>query len=76
MHSPSPFHPDANKIVCTKGYNIASVNSHATTDGRANRALFVAAPELLEELKTIYPTIADNAQRERVGNLIARAMGF
>jgi hypothetical protein len=41
----------------------------------ANARLIAAAPDLLEALKDAYPYIADNALRERVGNLIADATG-
>jgi hypothetical protein len=41
----------------------------------ADARLIAKAPEMLEALKDAYPYIADDALRERVGNLIADATG-
>jgi hypothetical protein len=45
------------------------------TNQDANARLIAKAPEMLEALKDAYPYIADDALRERVGNLIADATG-
>jgi len=42
---------------------------------RADARLIAKSPEMLEALKDVYPYIANDALRERVGNLIADATG-
>lgn len=49
-HTPGPWTVNGNKID-GKGYHIASVNSHATTEGKANASLIAAAPDLLVALE-------------------------
>ena len=51
-HTPGPWHVDGPTL---KGpaYNIGGVNSHRTTEGRANALLIAAAPELLEALEAV-----------------------
>lgn len=44
-HTPWPWSINGNKID-GNGYHIASINSHATTEGRANARLIAAAPDL------------------------------
>ena len=51
-HTPGPWSINGNKID-GNGYHIASINSHATTEGRANARLISAAPELLKVLQEI-----------------------
>ena len=46
-HTPGPWSINGNKID-GNGYHIASVNSHGTTEGRANHKLIAAAPDLLD----------------------------
>lgn len=50
------FTPGEWSVICNKvdgnGYHIASINSHATTEGAANARLIAAAPELLEALES------------------------
>jgi hypothetical protein len=51
-HTPGEWTINANKID-GDGYHLASINSHATTIGRANAQLIAASPTLLEALKSI-----------------------
>jgi len=51
-HTPGPWTLEGGK-VCGNGYYIATVNSHGTTEGRANATLMAAAPDLLEALEAI-----------------------
>ena len=39
--------------IRANGYNIASVNSHKTSEGQANQNLMCSAPELLDALEAI-----------------------
>lgn len=52
-HSLGPYRFEGNKIVCAAGYNVATVNSHATSEGRATGKLLAAAPDMLEALETL-----------------------
>ena len=49
-HTTGPWIINGNKID-GNGYHLASVNSHSTTEGRANAQLIAAAPELLDALE-------------------------
>jgi hypothetical protein len=49
----------AGPTIRANGYNIGSVNSHRTSEGRANGCLIIAAPRLLAELKAIYAELDD-----------------
>ena len=46
-----------NKIVCGKGYAIATINSHATSEGKANGALIVNSAKMLDVLKSLRASI-------------------
>jgi len=46
-HTPGPWTVANGKIV-GNGYNIASINGSATSEGKANSALIAAAPDLLK----------------------------
>ena len=50
-HTPGTWLIDGMHII-GNGYSIAHINSHRTTEGRANASLIAAAPELLEALET------------------------
>lgn len=50
-HSLGPYRFEGNKIVCAAGYNVATVNSHATSEGRATGKLLAAAPDMADEIK-------------------------
>lgn len=40
-----------------KGYSLGSVNGHQTSEGKANAALVVAAPDLLAALQACLPFV-------------------
>ncbi len=48
--SPGPYFVDGNKIVSPAGYNIATVNSHATTEGAATAILLASSFEMRDLL--------------------------
>ena len=48
--SKGPYFIDGNKIVCPAGYNIATINSHATTEGKANAILLASSFEMRDKL--------------------------
>lgn len=50
--TPGPYEMDGPQIV-GNGYGIGHVNSHRTTEGKANALLFSAAPDLLEALEAV-----------------------
>lgn len=56
--SPGPYFVDGNKIVSPKGYNIATVNSHATTEGAATAILLASSFEMLQAALPIIKAIA------------------
>jgi hypothetical protein len=56
-------------------YQHQDIDEQKYSKGLANARLIAKAPEMLEALKDAYPYIADDALRERVGNLIADATG-
>lgn len=63
-----------------KNYNIASVNSHRTTEGMANAKLISAAPELLDALERYIDECEGDCTRlnpryEQARKAIAKARG-
>lgn len=64
-HSKAPYSFEGNKIVCADNYNVATVNSHATSEGRATGALLAAAPDLLEALDVLVTALSDPSCRRR-----------
>lgn len=53
MISPGIWKQQGNKIVCGKGYAIATINSHATSEGKANGALIANSAKMLDVLKSL-----------------------
>ena len=58
-HTPGPWTIDGLHIS-GNGYSIAHINSHRTTEGRANADLIAAAPELLEALENLLDAVRQN----------------
>ena len=85
QHTPGPWEAnlDAHGRGRIKGNGCWVATTWTTADddsdkrhpAEANARLIAKAPEMLEALKDAYPYIADDALRERVGNLIAKATG-
>ena len=87
-HTPGTWSIDGLHIV-GNGYSIAHINSHRTTEGRANAHLIAAAPELLEALEAARDELEscidgmndiDDCQRtrariNRIDAVIAKATG-
>ena len=83
-HTPGPWTLEGGK-VCGNGYYIATVNSHGTTEGRANATLIAAAPDLLEALQrmnnrgwfaqTVCASEEENADMAFARAVIAKAEG-
>jgi len=77
-HTHGPWQVSGNKIQCAYPamYPVASINSHATSEGKANARLIAAAPELLAVLQAIAKTDflpgAWNPEYERIA-VAARA---
>ena len=86
QHTPGPWEATGNLVRSPMAKELGSgvmlaecsdrwfvkVNSD---EAKANARLIAKAPEMLEALKDAYPYIADDALRERLGNLIADATG-
>ena len=86
QHTPGPWEATGNLVRSLMAKELGSgvmlaecsdrwfvkVNSD---EAKANARLIAKAPEMLEALKDVYPHIANDALRERVGNLIAKATG-
>ena len=49
-HTPGPWTSEHGKIV-GNGYNIASINSSATTEGKANALIMAAALDMFKALQ-------------------------
>jgi hypothetical protein len=79
QHTPGPWivrqNRDCSLDFFGESGRMAFLCNARLTNQDANARLIAAAPEMLEALKDAYPYIADNALRERVGNLIANATG-
>jgi hypothetical protein len=77
QHTPGPWHTAGEQGVQIRSekHQIAKVWAMRGNEWKANARLIAAAPEMLEALKDAYPHIANDALRERVGNLIADATG-
>ena len=79
-HTPGPWIINGNKID-GNGYHLASVNSHSTTEGRANAQLIAAAPELIEALELCRSHMYEHASNTQDGafdklcSAIAKATG-
>lgn len=50
--SAGPWTAEAHVIFAAPGYAVAHINSHRTTEGKANVALVAAAPDMLEALQS------------------------
>jgi hypothetical protein len=46
QHTPAPWADICGYITIKSGHNVASVNSHNTSEGKANARLIAAAPDL------------------------------
>ena len=83
QHTPGPWKVIETNYLPHDGDHVADMSNglmvvscmYALGDPLADARLIAAAPDLLEALKDAYPYIADDALRERVGNLIADATG-
>jgi hypothetical protein len=86
QHTPGPWKVKAGtnavlagrKQICSHVNAASALTVNMVEDyeiAQANARLIAKAPEMLEALKDAYPYIADDALRERVGNLIADATG-
>ena len=53
MFSTGIWKQQGNKIVCGKGYAIATINSHATSEGKASGALIANSAKMLDVLKSL-----------------------
>ena len=71
-HSKAPYRFEGNKIVCADNYNVATVNSHATREGRATGTLLAMAPEMLDRLISASLALSNpqNSYQEIVLNAI------
>lgn len=50
-HTPGPWADICGYITIRSGRNVASVNSHNTTEGKANALLIASAPDLIDVLR-------------------------
>lgn len=78
QHTQGPWELSSQYVKCKDGYNVASVNSHKTTEGEANARLIAAAPELLAELVRIRQFLNDEGYARPVLEIeavIAKATG-
>ena len=76
-HTTGPWSINGNKID-GNGYHIASINSHGTTEGKANARLIAAAPDLLAALEMVmekYSKNLDGFAFEQVFQAIKKAKG-
>ncbi len=78
-HTPGPWvlnsGVSSNVVLIDSNPTNGAVGEIVDCRNRADSRLIAKSPEMLEALKDAYPYIADDALRERVGNLIADATG-
>ena len=78
-HTPGPWVLDSgissNVVLIDSNATNGAIGEIVDCRNRADARLIAKSPEMLEALKDAYPYIADDALRERVGNLIADATG-
>lgn len=70
-HTPGKWANIKGYIVVKSGHTIASVNSHNTTEGKANANLIAAAPKLLEALIYIRKNWPDSFAAIHANSVIA-----
>jgi hypothetical protein len=51
--TPGPWADIQGYVTCRGGYNVATVKSHGTYEGKANANLIAAAPDLYEALESL-----------------------
>ena len=75
-HTPGPWTISHGKIV-GNGYNIASINSSATSEGKANALIMAAAIDMFEALQGFvnHGSCFDESDMQKARAAIAKSTG-